>query len=228
MGMPKRLDAPQMRRSHCEAISSPPPTQAPWIIATVGCRHRAIEIIVDSITVPYFFASFAFLRVVSNSEISAPAAKAFSPAPRMTTQRSDASASSSRIASPSRCQEPRPSALSLPGLLSVTVAMSPARARRISPDIACLRGLGESALHPADRRGNHRPEEQYERERADRAHQAVRPEHAHIAPRTYHRQAEGVLGAVAEDQRERERRERDRDFLEHVADHSEGKHQPDV
>ena len=36
MGTPKRLDSPQMRRSQQAAISSPPPTQMPWIIATVG------------------------------------------------------------------------------------------------------------------------------------------------------------------------------------------------
>ncbi len=34
-------DAPQIRRSHSAAISSPPPTQMPWICATSGCRHAA-------------------------------------------------------------------------------------------------------------------------------------------------------------------------------------------
>src|SRR5712692_4050540 len=202
MGMPKRLEAPQMRRSHCETTSSPPPTHTPWIIATIGCRHRAIAPIVASSTSPYFFAVFAFLRVVSNSEISAPAAKAFSPAPRMTMQRKTLSASSSRIASPSRFHEPSPSAFNLPGLLSVTVAMSPLRARRISPDmgffLCCL--PGESAPHPAERAADQRPEEQDERERGDRADQAVRPEHAHVSARADHRQAKGVLGAVAENQ----------------------------
>ena len=35
-GAPNRLPAPQMRRSHSAAISSPPPTQMPWICATRG------------------------------------------------------------------------------------------------------------------------------------------------------------------------------------------------
>src|SRR6266581_2680175 len=228
--MPKRLEAPQMRKSHCVMTSSPPPTQTPWIIATIGCRHRAIAPIVASRTAPYFFALFAFLRVVSNSEMSAPAAKALSPAPRITTQRKALSASSSRMTSPSRFHEPSPRAFSLPGLLRVTVAMSPSRSRRISPDISrsLCRFHGESAPQPAQRRADQRPEEQDERERGDRADQAVRPEYAHVPARADHRQAEGVLGAVAENERERKRRKRDADLLEHVADDAEEEHQPDV
>src|SRR6266513_2134360 len=208
--MPKRLEAPQMRRSHCEMTSSPPPTQTPWIMATIGCRHRSIARIVASSTAPYFFATLAFLRVVSNSEMSAPAAKALSPAPRITMQRKRLSASSSRIASPRRFHEPSPSAFSLPGLLSVTVAMSPSRSRRISPDISSFLCVfpDESAPHPAGRCADQRPEEQNERERGDRADQAVRPEYAHISARADHRQAKRVLGAVAENERERERRKR--------------------
>ena len=38
-GMPNRADAPQMRMSQRHAISSPPPMQAPWIMAMTGCRH---------------------------------------------------------------------------------------------------------------------------------------------------------------------------------------------
>ena len=41
IGAPKRLDSPQIRRSHSAAISSPPPTQMPWICATSGCRQAA-------------------------------------------------------------------------------------------------------------------------------------------------------------------------------------------
>ena len=40
IGAPKRLDSPQMRRSHSAAISRPPPTQMPWICATSGWRQR--------------------------------------------------------------------------------------------------------------------------------------------------------------------------------------------
>src|SRR5712692_1559094 len=228
--MPKRLDAPQMRRSHCEMTSSPPPTQTPWIIATIGCRHRAIAPIVASSTAPYFFALFAFLRVVSNSEMSAPAAKALSPAPRITTQRKPLSASSSRMTSPSRFHEPSPSAFNLPGLLSVTVAMSPSRARRISPDMSTFlcRLPGETAPHPAERCADQRPEQQNEGERGDRADEAVRPEHAHVSARSDHRQAERVLGAVAQHQGKREGRKRNADLLEYVADDAEDEHQPDV
>src|SRR5712672_3715200 len=228
--MPKRLEAPQMRRSHWVMTSSPPPTQTPWIIATIGWRHRAIAPIVASSTAPYFFALFAFLRVVSNSEMSAPAAKALSPAPRITMQRSDLSASSARIVSPRRFHEPNPSALSLSGLLSVTVAISPSRARRISPDMifSLCWFPDESAAHPCERAADQRPEEQHERERGDRADQAVRPEHAHVPARADHRQAKRILGAAAEHQRERERGERDADLLEHVADDAEEEHQPDV
>src|SRR5712691_4282792 len=218
--MPKRLEAPQMRRSHCVMTSSPPPTHTPWIMATIGCRQRAIAPIVASSAAPYFFASFAFLRVVSNSEMSAPAAKALSPAPRITMQRKRLSASSPRMTSPRRFHEPSPSAFSLPGLLSVTVAMSPSRARRISPDMTCSLCClpDESAAHPAEHAADERPEEQNERERGDRPNQAVRPEHAHVPARADHRQAKRILGAVAEHQRERERGERDADLLEHVAD----------
>src|SRR5260221_3762971 len=149
---------------------------------------------------PYFFASFAFLRVVSNAEMSAPAAKALSPAPRITMQRSDLSASSARIASPRRFHEPKPSAFSLPGLLSVTVAISPSRARRISPDMifSLCRIPGESAAHAGELAADQRPEEQHERERGDRADQAVRPEHAHGPARADHRQAERILGAASQ------------------------------
>src|SRR6267378_3781991 len=228
--MPKRLEAPQIRRSHCVMTSRPPPTHTPWIMATIGCRHRAIAPMVASSTAPYFFATFAFLRVVWNSEMSAPAAKALSPAPRITMQRSDLSASSSRIASPSRFHEPSPSAFSLPGLLSVTVAMSSLRSRRISPDMSFFLGClpDESTPHPGERAADQRPEEQDERERRDRADQAVRPEHAHVSACADHRQTERVLGPVAEHERERERGERDADLLEHVADDAEEEHQPDV
>src|SRR5258706_312817 len=224
--MPKRLEAPQMRRSHCVITSSPPPTHTPWIMATIGCRQRAIAPIVFSSTAPYFFASFAFLRVVSNSEMSAPAAKALSPAPRITMQRSDLSASSARIVSPRRFHEPKPSALSLSGLLSVTVAISPSRARRISPDMifSLCRFPDESAAHAGERAADQRPEEQHERERGDRADEAVRPEHAHVSARADHRQAERVFCAVAEHQGEREMRERNADLREHLADHAEEQH----
>src|SRR5258706_400237 len=62
---------------------APSPTRTPWIIATIGCRHRAIAPIVASSTAPYFFASLAFLRVVSNSAMSARATRPSPPAQRL-------------------------------------------------------------------------------------------------------------------------------------------------
>src|SRR5690242_12444817 len=198
-------------------------------MATMGCRQPASAAMVSSSCSPYFFASRELLRVFPNSEMSAPAAKAWSPAPRITTQRSDASRCSPRMASPRRLHMARSSAFSFPGLSSVTVAMSLSRERRIPPGMGILgRRLAQGAARAPERAGDQRPEEEHEREGGDRADEAVRPEHAQIARRADHREAEGVLGAVAENERERERRERNSDFLEHVADDAEEEHQPDV
>src|SRR3989454_2267415 len=50
---------------------------------------------------PYSLACLEFARSVAKAAMSAPAAKAFSPAPRTTTQRSDSSALRVRAISPS-------------------------------------------------------------------------------------------------------------------------------
>ena len=50
--MPKRLPSPQMRRSHINATSRPPPTHAPWIIAIVGWTQFPIASIVDAMSSP--------------------------------------------------------------------------------------------------------------------------------------------------------------------------------
>src|SRR5262249_47730916 len=187
--------------------------------ATLGWRQSRTEAIAASIASPYFFADFELFLVFSNSAMSAPAANALSPAPRSTTQRSVLSRSSSRMTSPTRFHIPRSRALSVPGLLSVMVAMSPSRPERIAPGMLALRERAQ----PAERCGDDRPEEQHQRERRDRADQAVRPEHAQVAARADHRQAERVLGAGAE-----HGREGDRDLLEYVTDDAEDQHQPDV
>src|SRR5882724_10035453 len=176
---------------------------------------------------PYFRATLELLRVFSNSEMSAPAAKASLPAPRITTQRRDLSRSSLRMTSPRLVHMARSRAFSLCGLLSVTVAIGPSRDRRISPGMAVL-GFDQRPAQAFDRRREQRPEQEHERERRDRADQAVRPEHAQVARRPNHRQAKRILGAVSEDERERKRRERNGDLLEHVADHAEDEHQPNV
>src|SRR5215831_2074454 len=129
-GTPKRLDSPQIRMSQTAAISSPPPTHAPWIIATTGCRQRATASIVVCTTRPYSRAWATSARSVSNSAMSAPAANAFSPAPRRITQRSDSSASRRAKISPSARHMPLSSAFSRSGLFSVTVAIAPSRATR--------------------------------------------------------------------------------------------------
>jgi hypothetical protein len=49
-GTPKRLELPQMRMSQTVAISSPPPTQAPSITASVGCLLVAIACIARCVT----------------------------------------------------------------------------------------------------------------------------------------------------------------------------------
>src|SRR5499426_4226055 len=128
-GTPKRLDSPQIRMSQTSAISSPPPTHAPWIIATTGCRQRATASIVVCTTRPYSRAWATSARSVSNSAMSAPAANAFSPAPRRITQRSDSSTSRRAKISPSARHMPLSSAFNRSGLLSVMVAIAPSRAQ---------------------------------------------------------------------------------------------------
>ena len=51
--------------------------------------------------------------------------------------------------------------------------------------------------------GNQRPEQQDQRQRGDAPDQAVRPENAQVTAGPDHREAKGILGAVAEHQRER-------------------------
>src|SRR6187549_3835696 len=53
-----------------------------------------------------------------------------------------------------------------------------------------------------------RPEQQHQRQRRDRADQAVRPHDGDVALRDQHRLAERILGLVAEDERQHQRRER--------------------
>src|SRR5438034_11567663 len=69
---------------------------------------------------PYSLARLEFARSVAKAAMSAPAAKAFSPAPRTTTQRSDSSFWSSFASNPSRSHIARSSAFMRPGLESVT------------------------------------------------------------------------------------------------------------
>jgi hypothetical protein len=132
IGAPKRLDAPQIRRSHKAAISRPPPTQIPWICATRGWRHSASARAVACITFPYSIACALFARSVANSAMSLPGENALSPAPRTMTQRKVSSADNFSIVSPSSRHMGLVSALSFSGRLSTTVAIGPLRVSAFS------------------------------------------------------------------------------------------------
>ena len=237
IGAPNRLDAPQIRRSQSAAISSPPPTQMPWICATSGCRQAASARAVACITAPYAIACALFARSVANSPMSLPGENAFSPAPRTMMQRT-------RVVGRKRVDR---RAQLAPHRLGERVELrrpveDDGGDRAVADDVdrlahrCVLRVASAIAVltRPPQRSGasenpaDQRPEQQDERQRRDRADEPVRPEHAQVAAGADHRQAERVLGAIAEHQRERERRERDADLLEHVADDAEQQHQPDV
>ena len=130
IGAPKRLDVPQMRRSHSAAISSPPPTQMPWICATTGWRQRASESAVRCMTSPYSIACDLLARCVANSAMSLPGENARSPAPRTMMQRTASSADSASTAVPSIPHMSRVSALSFSGRFSTIVAIAPSRSTR--------------------------------------------------------------------------------------------------
>src|SRR5260221_9048023 len=127
--------------------------------------------------------------------MSAPAANALSPAPRSTTQRKPESADNSPIAMPSFSHIGLLSALSLSGLLSATVAMTPSRVTRTGSLMAELAQRSCPTRHhlvefaPSER--NQRPEQEQERERGDRADERIRPEHAHVSARSDHQQPKG-------------------------------------
>src|SRR5881394_2736795 len=70
--------------------------------------------------------------------MSAPAAKAFVPAPRTMTQRKSSSAESSRIRSPSSVHDASDKALSLSGRSSTTVAIAPSRSTKTAAVMSSL------------------------------------------------------------------------------------------
>ena len=89
IGTPKRLLSPQMRRSHISATSRPPPTQTPWIIAIVGWMQSPTACIVGMRSVRRIRVPCATLARTSREfrRCRRRRAKAWSPAPRRTTQR---------------------------------------------------------------------------------------------------------------------------------------------
>ena len=92
---------------------------------------------------------------------------------------------------------------------------------RFTAVIGRARPLPAATANAAERLVDYRPEQQNDCERRDRSNQAVRPEHLHVAAGADHRQAERILGAVAEHKRQRERRHGNADFLEDVTDDAE-------
>src|SRR4029453_13083097 len=200
-----------MRKSQNAAISSPPPTQMPWICAISGWRQSASACAVVCMTLPYSIACALFARAVANSPMSFPGENALSPAPRRITQRTPSSSDSAPIVSPRACHIAWVSALSFSGRLRTTVAIGPSRATAINASICEVSsGLDRapeaspSIQDPADQW----PQQQDECERRDRADESIRPKNAHIAARPDHRQAKRVLGSIAEQQREGGWRER--------------------
>src|SRR6266542_672464 len=168
IGAPKRLDSPQMRRSHSAAISSPPPTQMPWIWATSGWRQSASACAVVCMTLPYSIACALFARIVANSPMSLPGENAFSPAPRMITQRRLSSADSAPISSPSARHIAFVSALSFSGRLRTTVAIAPSRSIRTRSAMPVLTIEEFDEAHPGDR--HVRDEQQYRQQDTDEPH----------------------------------------------------------
>src|SRR5262245_8703586 len=122
-----------MRMSAAHATSRPPPTHAPWISATTGWRQAAKACIAPAMRSPYFLACFELERSSLNAAMSAPAANALSPAPRITMQRSESSLPSLRAWAPSCSHIASDSAFRRSGLESTSVATSPSRERRTSP-----------------------------------------------------------------------------------------------
>src|SRR6266542_6766822 len=141
IGAPKRLDSPQMRRSHSAAISSPPPTQMPWICATSGWRQLASARAVACMTRPYSIACALFERSLANSPMSLPGEKAFSPAPRTITQRSASSAESASIVSPNSRHIAFVSAFSFSGRFRMTVAIDASRSTTMPMEILPVKEL---------------------------------------------------------------------------------------
>jgi len=107
------------------AIETPPPMQKPWIMATSGLPRRAS----DSEPAPemrrYSSSSAAFRRRSLNWEMSAPATKAASPAPRRITTRMAGSAARSATYSGMACHISWLTALRFSGWLKVIQPMGP-------------------------------------------------------------------------------------------------------
>src|SRR5882672_11185290 len=123
--MPKRASSAAMRMSQVIAMPTPPPMQKPWIMASSGLPS------VDSDSDPaaemrrYSSSSEALRRRSLNWEMSAPATKAVSPAPRRITTRIAGSAARSRTYSGMRCHISWLTALRLCGWLKVIQPIGP-------------------------------------------------------------------------------------------------------
>ena len=124
-GTPKRADSPATWMSQSDATASPPPMQAPRIMATRGTSHFSSAPIPLATISPYVRACAMVERDCLNSEMSDPAANAAASAPVMTMHRTpDCFAPSRSIASVSSSHMCAVKELSRPGLLRRSTASS--------------------------------------------------------------------------------------------------------
>ena len=132
-GMPRRLPSAAMRRSVATASSQPPPAAKPRIMDMTGVPISATVSSSPSTAALYTRPLVESLRCCSKSLMSAPAEKASSPAPAITTQRTSRSLSRSRSSVVSSTHMSSEMALRWAGRLMVTVATGGSRRTRMYP-----------------------------------------------------------------------------------------------
>src|SRR6187402_157869 len=123
--MPKRASSAAMRMSQVIAIETPPPMQRPWIIASSGLPSLASDCEPAPEMRRYSSSSAALRRRSLNCEMSAPATKACSPAPRRITTRIASSAARSATYSGMACHISWLTALRFSGWLKVIQPIGP-------------------------------------------------------------------------------------------------------
>ena len=127
--------------SACRAVSRPPPMQKPRIMAMTGFSRLPQERSRAACPLSYSARAAGEVRCSANSEMSAPEAKALSPAPVRTTTRTSLSAWSAPSRPASAARIPLDTALRLPGLLKVTTATRPVTSTSsLSVPVSCRAG----------------------------------------------------------------------------------------
>src|SRR5262245_13541627 len=122
-GMPNFEPCAAKRRSHAIATAIAPPMQKPNTMATVGFGQTRMAVYAASVVALYASAVAVSLRLSWNSEMSAPEANAWRPAPRYTMARTVASPASSLVRDAISPHMARLMALRIAGRLNTTVAM---------------------------------------------------------------------------------------------------------